>query len=142
MSAPQSLLQAAVNRLAARLGSGLADTAATLTLLAQDAPARVQQELSLFWEEVEQEAARLDRQGNPAAPAAAPEASTASSSRAWGGIYGGAGPFRGSAQEDPQEAIDALRAQVAQLARRLDEGSARAAAGAAASSNQGPGPKA
>ena len=142
MSAPQSLFQAAVNRLAARLGSGLADTAATLTLLAQDAPARVQQELSLFWEEVEQEAARLDRQGNPATPAAAPEGSTASSSRAWGGFYGSAAPSRGSAQDDPQEAIDALRAQVAQLARRLDEGSSRGAAGAAASSNQGPGPKA
>jgi hypothetical protein len=142
MSAPQSLLQAAVNRLAARLGSGLADTAATLTLLAQDAPVRVQQELSLFWEEVEQEAARLDRQGTPATPAAAPEGSTASSSRAWGGFYGSAAPSRGSAQDDPQEAIDALRAQVAQLARRLDEGSARGAAGAAASSNQGPGPKA
>ena len=142
MSAPQSLLQAAVNRLAARLGSGLADTAATLTLLAQDAPVRVQQELSLFWEEVEQEAARLDRQGNPATPAAAPEGSTASSSRAWGGFYGSAAPSRGSAQDDPQEAIDALRAQVAQLARRLDEGSPRGAAGAPASSNQGPGPKA
>jgi hypothetical protein len=142
MSAPQSLLQAAVNRLAARLGSGLADTAATLTLLAQDAPVRVHQELSLFWEEVEQEAARLDRQGTPATPAAAPEGSTASSSRAWGGFYGSAAPSRGSAQDDPQEAIDALRAQVAQLARRLDEGSPRGAAGAAASSNQGPGPKA
>ena len=142
MSAPQSLLQAAVNRLAARLGSGLADTAATLTLLAQDAPVRVQQELSLFWEEVEQEAARLDRQGTPATPAAAPEGSTASSSRAWGGFYGSAAPSRGSAQDDPQEAIDALRAQVAQLARRLDECSPRGAAGAAASSNQGPGPKA
>jgi uncharacterized protein YceH (UPF0502 family) len=142
MSAPQSLLQAAVNRLAARLGSGLADTAATLSLLAQDAPARVQQELSLFWEEVEQEAARLDRQGTPATPAAAPEGSTASSSRAWGGFYGSAAPSRGSAQDDPQEAIDALRAQVAQLARRLDECSPRGAAGAPASSNQGPGPKA
>jgi len=143
MSAPQSLFQAAVNRLAARLGSGLADTAATLTLLAQDAPARVQQELSLFWEEVEQEAARLDRQGSPAPPpAAAPEGSAASASRAWGGFYGGAGPFRGFAQDDPQDAIDTLRAQVAQLARRLDEGSARGAAGAGASSNQGPGPKA
>jgi len=142
MSAPQSLFQAAVNRLAARLGSGLADTAATLTLLAQDAPARVQQELSLFWEEVEQEAARLDRQGNSATTVATPEGSTASSSRAWGGFYGGAAPFRGSTPEDPQEAIDALRAQVAQFACRLEGGSARGAAAASASSNQGPGPKA
>ena len=49
MSAPQSLAKAAMNRLAARLGSGLADAAATLAALAQEAPARVQQELSLFW---------------------------------------------------------------------------------------------
>ncbi|MCX5959644.1 MAG: hypothetical protein NT053_07370, partial [Cyanobacteria bacterium] len=93
-------------------------------------------------QEVEQEAARLDRQANPATTVAAPEGSTASSSRAWGGFYGGAGPFRESAQDDPQEAIDALRAQVAQLACRLDGGSARGAAAASASSNQGPGPKA
>lgn len=53
-----------MNRLAARLGSGLADTAANLSLLAQDAPARLQQEFSLFWEEVEQEAARLERDGS------------------------------------------------------------------------------
>jgi len=143
MSAPQSMLQAAVNRLAARLASGLADTAATLTLLAQDAPARVQQELSLFWEEVEQEAARLDRQGNPAATKAAPEASTTTSpSSVWGGFSVGSRPFRGSAQDDPQEAIDALRAQVAQFARRLDGGSARAGAGGSAFSNQGSGPQA
>lgn len=142
MSAPQSLFQAAVNRLAARLGSGLADTAATLTLLAQDAPARVQQELSLFWEEVEQEAARLDRQGNPETTAGAPKGSTAPASGAWGGFSGSSGPFRGSAQDDPQEAIDALRAQVAQLARRLDGGSTGGAAGASASTNQGSGPKA
>ena len=59
MSAPQTLLQAAVNRLAARLGSGLADTAAGLAVIAQEAPARLQQELSLFWDEVAQEAERL-----------------------------------------------------------------------------------
>ena len=38
MSAPQLLLQAAVYRLGARLGSGLVDGAANLALLAQDAP--------------------------------------------------------------------------------------------------------
>ena len=56
MSAPQNLLQAAVNRLAARMGSAVADTAAGLAVLAQDAPARLQQELTLFWQEVELEA--------------------------------------------------------------------------------------
>ena len=57
MSAPQSLVQAALQRLGARLGSGLVDAAANLALLAQDAPERLRQELQLFWDEVEAEAA-------------------------------------------------------------------------------------
>jgi hypothetical protein len=107
MSAPQSLLQAALGRLAARVGSGLADTAAGLAVLAQDAPARLQQEWQLFWEEVELEAERLERG----------EATTASSSSppvSWNPSPGRA------ASTDPQEQIDALRAQVAELARRLE----------------------
>jgi len=128
MSAPQSLLQAALNRLAARLGSGLADTAATLSLLAQDAPARVQQELSLFWEEVEQEAARLER-GEETGGAGG---GSASSRGVWSGFTAGA--QAGAARErDPQEMIDALRAQVARLALRLEKG-------AAGSGTPGPGP--
>jgi hypothetical protein len=101
MSAPQNLLQAAVNRLAARMGSAVADTAAGLAVLAQDAPARLQQELTLFWQEVELEAERLER--GDAEPAAASD----------GGIP--ADP-----PCDPQEQIDRLRAQVAALARRLE----------------------
>ncbi|KAF0652988.1 hypothetical protein L107_10043 [Cyanobium sp. Copco_Reservoir_LC18] len=97
MSAPQSLAKAAMNRLAARLGSGLADVAATLAALAQEAPARVQQELSLFWEEVAMEAERIENDRGAGAPAS-----------------------RGGAAEDPQERIDALRAKVAELSRRLD----------------------
>jgi uncharacterized protein YceH (UPF0502 family) len=97
MSAPQSLAKAAMNRLAARLGSGLADAAATLAALAQEAPARVQQELTLFWEEVSMEAERIENDRSAGAPAS-----------------------RGGAAEDPQERIDALRAKVAELSRRLD----------------------
>lgn len=97
MAAPQSLLQAAAIRLTARLSSSLADSAASLAVLAQDAPARLQQELSLFWEEVEREAERLERQ-----QAAAGEGST------------------GAGSSDPQDQIDALRAQVAELCRRLE----------------------
>ncbi|WP_315860031.1 hypothetical protein [Cyanobium sp. N5-Cardenillas] len=67
MSAPKSLAMAAMNRLAARLGSGLADAAASLAVLAQDAPARVQQELSLFWEEVAMEAERIENDRSAAA---------------------------------------------------------------------------
>lgn len=97
MSTPQSLLQATINRLSARLGSQLADRVAELAVFAQDAPQRLQQEFSLFWEEVEQEARRLEHADS--APAA--EGSPAPSS-------------------DPQDQIDALRAQVATLARKLE----------------------
>lgn len=99
MSAPQSLVQAALQRLAARLGSGLVDAAANLALLAQDAPERLRSELQLFWEEVEVEAARIER-GEAAEPETTPAA---------------AGPV------DPQDQIDALRARVAGMARRLDQ---------------------
>lgn len=99
MRAPQSLVQAAINRLAARLGSSLADTAAGLAVLAQEAPGRLQQEMTLFWQEVELEADRLERAEAAAEP---PDAGS------------------GSRHADPQEQIDALRAHVAGLCRRLD----------------------
>jgi hypothetical protein len=101
MTAPQSLLQAAVLRAAARLGSGMADTAAGLAVLAQEAPARLQQEWTLFWEEVEREAERIER-GEASHP-----------STPWG--EGGDRPT------DPQDQIDALRARVAQITQRLEE---------------------
>jgi uncharacterized protein YceH (UPF0502 family) len=99
MSAPQSLVQAALQRLGVRLGSGLVDAAANLALLAQDAPERLRQELQLFWEEVEAEAARIER-----GEAEGPEAASTAASLL-----------------DPQDQIDALRARVAALARRLDQ---------------------
>jgi hypothetical protein len=120
MSAPRSLLQAALNRLAARVGSGLADTAATLSLLAQDAPTRLQQELTLFWEEVEQEAARLER---GAAPGADPTSGggPVGGRGVWSG-FDGRRPQAGAKAPDPQEMIDALRARVARMAERLEAG--------------------
>jgi hypothetical protein len=137
MSAPQSLLQAAANRLAARLGSGLADTAASLTLLAQDAPARLQQELSLFWQEVEQEAARLDRE-DMASPQDPADAGSGPDRGVWGGFSNGVGQPTGPAGSDPQEAIDALRAQVARLAVRLEAAATNGRSGAAGHPSGGP----
>lgn len=101
MTAPQSLLQAAVNRLVARLGSGLADTAANLAVLAQDAPERLRQELNLFWEEVELEAERLDR-----AQSSSPFQEESGPSER--------GPY------DPQTQIDKLRKKVADLSKQLE----------------------
>ena len=99
MSSPETLVQAALNRLAARLGSTAMDAAAQLSLLAQDAPQRVQQELELFWQEVQQEAERMDHVGTAvAAPSSANDAPA-----------------------DLQRQLDALRAQVADFSRRLEE---------------------
>ena len=98
MSAPQSLVQAALQRLGARLGSGLVDAAANLALLAQDAPERLRQEFQLFWDEVEAEAARIERDDEPEVAITAPST-------------------------DIQDQIDALRARVAAMARRLDQDS-------------------
>ncbi|MFM7361322.1 MAG: hypothetical protein ACKO6F_06605 [Cyanobium sp.] len=114
MSAPQYLLQAAVNRLAARLGSGLADTAAGLAVLAQDAPERLRRELDLFREEVEQEADRLERGGSA-------EGSDVAAAT-------------GDAASDPQDQIDALRARVAELSRRLEQPAAPTPGGGGAGS--------
>lgn len=97
MSSPETLVQAALQRLAARLGSSAMDAAAQLSLLAQDAPQRLQQELELFWEEVQQEAQRMEQQQNGTAAAAAP------------------------APVDLQQQLDDLRAQVASFSRRLEE---------------------
>lgn len=114
MSAPQFLLQAALNRLGARVGSGLLDTAASLAVIAQDAPRRLREELDLFREEVEREAERLEHgQSDPvgASPTGAAPGSPA------------------AAATDPQEQIDALRARVAELARRLEQPPGAASAG-------------
>ena len=98
MSSPETLVQAALNRLASRLGSSAMDAAAQLSLLAQDAPQRLQQEFELFWEEVQQEAERIEQ------PAPSGTDSTAA-----------------AAPEGVQQQLDALRAQVANFSRRLEE---------------------
>jgi uncharacterized protein YceH (UPF0502 family) len=99
MSTPQSLFQATVNRLGARLGSQLADKAAEFALLAQDAPQRLQREWTLFWEEVELEARRIDH-GETTTTTTGEDA---------------------RAHTDPQDQIDALRAKVASLAHKLEQ---------------------
>jgi hypothetical protein len=106
MPAPQTVIQAAVARLSARLGSGLLDAAAQAAVVLQDAPERLRQEFSLFWEEVELEAERIERG----------EAAGAATSA-------GAGPAAAPSRptQDLQGKIDALRAQVAAFSRRLDQ---------------------
>jgi len=96
MSTPDTLLQAALNRLAARASSSAIDAVAQLSLLAQDAPQKLRTDLQLFWEEVQDEAQRLD--GNPYQSS---EAAVAADS----GL---------------QEQVDGLRKQVAAFSRELE----------------------
>lgn len=107
MHAPQSLLQAALNRLGARLGSGFADSAASLAVLAQEAPERLRRELKLFWNEVEQEAQRLETE--------------ASATGSGSGAGGGNATAVDWAAAAPQDQIDDLRARVAELSRQLED---------------------
>ena len=97
MSTPETLVQAALNRLAARLGSSAMDAAAQFSVMAQDAPQKLQQELELFWQEVQQEAERIEQ---PQATSAEPTEAT---------------------PENLQDQLDGLRAQVANFSRRLEE---------------------
>jgi hypothetical protein len=110
MPAPQILVQAVLQRLGVRVGSGLADALAQFSLLAQDAPDKLAQEIQLFWEEVELEADRLER-GEDGSPT---DVVTTHPS----------GPGVVQKPTDPQAQIDALRAQVASMVSRLDQGSA------------------
>ena len=52
MGSPDALIRAAVHRIGARVGHGLADTAAELAVLAKDAPERLRQEWELFQEAI------------------------------------------------------------------------------------------
>ena len=129
MSAPQLLVQAVLNRLTSRVGSGLADAAATLAVLAREAPEKLQSDWDLFWEEVQLEAERLDAGEVGAGSAAAGAASGAASGAAAGpdavsadgdGATGDAWAGSAAPPQSPQEQIDELRALVAGIARRLE----------------------
>jgi hypothetical protein len=101
MGSPDALIRAAVHRIGARVGHGLADTAAELAVFAKDAPERLRQEWDLFQEEVRAEAERLERAD--ASPNGADDAS-----------------MQGPTGESPQQAIDRMRAKVADLSRRIE----------------------
>lgn len=117
MPAPQSVMQAAVSRLSARLGGGLLDAAAHVAVVLQDAPERLRQEFDLFWQEVELEAERLER----GAAGEAGVASAADAAAAPGSATGSAASASRAVPADPQDQIDALRARVAAFSRRLDQ---------------------
>ena len=90
-----------MNRLAARLGHGLADAAAGLAVLAKDAPERFSKEWDLFQQEVIAEADRLDQESGEVSETKATSSPV-------------------SNQEQAQDQIDRLRAKVADLNRQVE----------------------
>ena len=103
MGSADALIRATLNRIGARVGHGLADTAAELAVLAQDAPSRLRQEWDLFQDEVRAEAERLERTEQEENPSGGEAASDELSDRR------------------PQELIDQLRATVADLSKRIED---------------------
>jgi len=101
MTPPDALLRAAMNRLIARVGEGVADAAAGVAVAVQDAPERLRQEWDLFQEEVKAEAERLQHEQQPRSASEADRS--------------------GTEHESLQQRIDRLRAQVADLSTRLEE---------------------
>ena len=103
MTSRDALLRAAMHRVIARMGHGVADAAAGLAVLVQDAPDRVRQEWDLFQEEVKAEAERLDREEDGS------------------GVDATASPSSAVEEESLQVKIDQLRARVAELGLRIEE---------------------
>ena len=102
MGSSEAFIRATVNRISARLGHGLADAAAEIAVLAQDAPERLRQEWELFQEEVQAEAERLEHVDAPAprSPGSGIETTDITTD---------------SQPSSPQELVDRLRASVAEI---------------------------
>lgn len=120
MGSTDAFIRAAVSRIGARLGHGLADAAAEIAVLAQDAPDRLRQEWELFQEEVRAEAERLENgesgpsTADPTAvgqPTAVRDATAATDTTS---------VVTQPTARTPQEMVDHLRASVAELNRMLE----------------------
>jgi len=107
MGSSDAFIRATVNRISARLGHGLADAAAEIAVLAQDAPERLRQEWELFQDEVRAEAERLEHGDAPPPPASDSGDESAV-------ISTDANP------SSPQEMVDRLRASIAEINRALE----------------------
>ena len=120
MGSTDAFIRAAVSRIGARLGHGLADAAAEIAVLAQDAPDRLRQEWELFQEEVRAEAERLENgESSPstADPTAVGQSAAAHDATA---VTDMTGVVTQPSTRSPQEMVDHLRASVAELNRMLE----------------------
>ena len=126
MGSTDAFIRATVSRIGARLGHGLADAAAEIAVLAQDAPDRLRQEWELFQEEVRAEAERLENgESSPSAadPTAVRDATAvreATAVRDATAVTDTTEVVTQPTARTPQEMVDRLRASVAELNRILE----------------------
>ena len=101
MSSNNKLLKATLNRLIARIGQKLLDSAVELAERTKEAPEKLRDEWVLFQEEVVAEANRLDQESSEEVSNIKDES-------------------QNSQTDDPQNKIDRLRAKVAELNSKLE----------------------
>jgi len=101
MSSNNKLLKATLNRLIARIGQKLLDSAVELAERTKEAPEKLRDEWELFQEEVVAEANRLDQESSEEVSNIKDES-------------------QNSQTDDPQNKIDRLRAKVAELNSKLE----------------------
>mgnify|MGYP001190708702 CR=1 FL=1 len=102
MSSSESLIKAAVNRLTARIGQKVLDSAAEMAVLAEDAPDRLRKEWELLKEEIVTEAERLEKENNEDQ------------------IKKQNGPGNYGKEDKPQNKIDSLRRKVTDLSNKVE----------------------
>ena len=102
MTSSDTLLRAAINRLAARFGQKFVDAAAEFAVIAKEAPDELKKEWELLKEEIYAEATRLSKEENER-----PGGFDTSSDDEL-------------ATKDPQQKIDQLRAKVAEISQKIE----------------------
>ena len=102
MSSTERLLKATLNRLGARIGQKIIDSAAQLAEIANDAPDKLRNEWESFQKEVIEEAERLEKRSS--------EEDLSNYSQ----------EADNSAIDEPEAKIDLIRAKVAELNQKLE----------------------
>ena len=106
MSTSETLLQATINRITARIGQGLINQAAEISVLAKDAPEKLKKELELFQEEIIKAADRLEKEDHEVINEKKSDYTSVS---------------RTSECSDAQQKIDQLREKILILNRNIEE---------------------
>ena len=103
MSSAESLIKAVLNRLTARIGQKVLDSAAEMAALAEDAPNVIKKEWESLKEEIISEAERIEKENNQDIT----KASTSSNNY--------------NKEDTAQNKIDTLRAKVTELSGKIED---------------------